>query len=204
MSTSWHTRYAVEKSDTVAPSIAKDSYEAGAYKEDGSHSHLLRLVDGTVLQTQIDGGHMHMHNREGEQPHDGNHTHVVKLQDGTLLETRSDGTHRHPYGHCGSAYEGVHSHILDMPDGSIIETQIDGPHYHYCDPVYAEEASVMKQLPAEVGPEVIDQSGWTTTWIDAPPRLPVTTAVYFDTDETIAKANELVANLKDIQKENAE
>lgn len=64
---------------------------------------------------------------------------------------------------------------------------------------------VVKQLPAAAGIDVTDQSGWQTTWVDAPPNLPATTSLYYDTEETLAKAVDLVAELKkDITKEQSE
>lgn len=59
-----------------------------------------------------------------------------------------------------------------------------------------QTVEVAKELPAEVGPVVVDQSGWTTTFVDAPPKLPATNSVHFDTEETVAKALQVVADLK--------
>ncbi len=204
MSNSWHTRYSVEKNAAPSASgVSKDSFEGTSPGDDGLHSHLLRLPDGTVVQTQIDGSHMHALN-DGKVM-DGVHAHIVRLPDGTIVETRTDGAHRHPYG-AGGSYEGVHSHILEI-DGQLLETQIDGPHYHYramedMSPnvevevevsMSADKSPVAKQLPPGVGPEVTDHSGnWTTDWVDPPPRLPATNSVHYDTDETVNKAAEVV------------
>lgn len=193
MSNSWHTRNSIEKRAAMADAGTEKAHFEGErpYSNDGLHSHLMRMSDGTVVQTEIDGGHLHA-NIRGENL-DGAHTHILKLPDGTLIETRTDGIHRHPYGP-GGAYDGVHSHIVDLPDGTMMETQIDGSHYHY----YTQEdlEVIAKNLPAEAGPVTIDHAGkWTTTFVDAPPRLPATNSVHYDTDETLNKAAEVVADL---------
>ena len=60
----------------------------------------------------------------------------------------------------------------------------------------SDSVEVAKELPAEVGPVIVDQSGWTTEFVDTPPKLPATNSVYFDTEETVAKALQVVADLK--------
>lgn len=188
---SWIDRYNIDK---TASNVSKETYESGNM-DDAMHVHLIRLLDGTVVSTEPSSGHRHAAQHESNLPLDGAHSHLVKLPSGDLVETRTDGMHRHN-SHSNS---GIHSHLLSLPDGSIIETQIDGPHYHYyvedCDDMPAME-KVAKQLPAGVGPEITDQSGWTTTFVDAPPKLPASTSLYFDTEETVTKAREVVADLK--------
>jgi hypothetical protein len=76
----------------------------------------------------------------------------------------------------------------------VIETQIDGPHYHHYSE--AEMAKVSKQLPEALGPDIVDQRGWTTQFIDTPPRLPASNSIHYDTEETVTKAREVVSDLK--------
>ena len=59
-----------------------------------------------------------------------------------------------------------------------------------------DSTEVAKQLPAGVGPVVTDQSGWTTQFVDTPPKLPASNSVHYDIDATVAKAREVVADLK--------
>ena len=183
MTMSWRDRY----------DVAKSTFE-GDNPNDGTHAHLLRLADGSVVQTEPDSGHRHAKAHGADRPHDGAHTHILKLSDGSLVETNVDGVHRH--GSRG-ATDGIHSHLVTMPNGTLLETQIDGPHWH--DYYYEEDGmakKVAKQLPPEVGPDITDQSGWRTEFVATPPRLPATNSLHFDTEETVAKARKVVADLK--------
>lgn len=190
----WQERHS-ELSKRAAAS-EKATFESEESAADGEHSHLIRMKDGSVLQTGVSNGHLHEHTHDEEKPVDGEHTHTVRMEDGSIIETRKDGMHRHPkdYG----PFVGVHSHILDMPDGTIVETQIDGVHHHYND--YHEcckgQHPVAKALPAEAGVDIVDQSGWTTTFKDPVPGLPASNSIHYDTDETLSKAAKVVAEIK--------
>jgi len=192
----WGNRYDISKRRGAAKGadVAKDNFEGAEGEGDhGLHSHLIRLADGTVVATEVGGSHLHAYqhyddNAPGVLPTDGMHTHVLRLPDGTIVETREDGVHRHPPG--DNRYEGVHSHIV-VADGVMLETQIDGTHWHH-----TSLADMSKSLPPEVGPVITDQSGWSTRFMDTPPNLPATNSLHFDTEETVAKAREVVASLK--------
>lgn len=90
---------------------------------DGSHTHLFRLPDGSMVVTEEDGWHDH------EISEDGNttgmsrgHRHVVVLPDGTRLQTEEDGEHEHDLLVRFSAIDGTHDHVLKLPGGEEVKS----------------------------------------------------------------------------------
>lgn len=119
--------------------LSKEAGEAGIHNHeldranrttanDGAHSHLFELPDGTVVETELDGAHTHrLFDERDNEVSDGGHTHRLVLPDGTSLVTESDGSwHFHALQVDGTALDGVHTHALDLPGQGTLTSLTPG------------------------------------------------------------------------------
>lgn len=136
---------AVELSEGVRKRLPNRTAEAGVHvhnleressatKEDGDHSHLFLLPDGTALWTNVDGGHAHpldSPTANESEPGTGKHSHRVTLPDGTELTTEVGGGHDHQLQAWSSAFDGVHKHELRLPGGAAVENFLPGDYWEH-------------------------------------------------------------------------
>lgn len=90
--------------------------------EDGAHTHLFELGDGTLVKTLRDGAHVHsLESPEAERTGSeaSPHRHAVVLMSGQRVETAEDGAHTHALMVARTAVDGLHQHVLKVGADSV-------------------------------------------------------------------------------------